>query len=645
MSVVHLLLFALGDTTAPKIVADLPGYGPPPTKHHSGFVEVDKANGVNLFYVLAESAGDPSKDPVVWWMNGGPGASSLAGMFGENGAVLLAADGKTLFDNPYAWNAHANVLYVEFAPGIGYSYCANSTVGDLPFCSAADRDTGACSPCLASDDSVAQWNVEMAKQLFVSANGGAALFPQFKGRALYIAGESYAGVYIPTLAKAMVEADAGLLLKGIWVTDPCTDNKAQFGWLDLGIDFLYGMGILSTPLYETLNSSVCSPTRTAVGDRVRSIASPACRTAWRQYDLASAGIGDAVHPAGIANLPMYIDPLSALGPSGGPDLPGYVGSAAVRAALNAETSANKNYHMEIGNNGYDQYTLDYAACNPDAATLPAGTGSMLDVHRFLATAPQTHPASAFHFDRIIISSGDVDPVVSLHGTEAAAGACACAARRAAFSIAPRALCVAHTCVLLLHSLFRFPTTSVLNIRSPLTAGRRDRVRDSLGLRAAPVVLQRARDARRDDAREAARVGAEPRRRGGRRAGGGVHKAVRRTRQRGGHRLRLGSQLGPYGAWLRAGARAAHPRAHAHREPRAQPAVSERLERCGGRAVVRREQQRDIRDVDQRCDRGSDAGGGGPRSEGRAAVEATTAVGVDCFVRTRAQRCALSGAPR
>jgi hypothetical protein len=47
---------------------------------------------------------------------------------------------------------------------------------------------------------------------------------------------------------------------------------------------------------------------------------------------------------------------------------------------------------------------------------------MLDVHRFLATAPQTHPDTASNFERIIISSGDIDPVVSLHGTEKAVAA-------------------------------------------------------------------------------------------------------------------------------------------------------------------------------------------------------------------------------
>ena len=36
--------------------------------------------------------------------------------------------------------------------------------------------------------------------------------------------------------------------------------------------------------------------------------------------MATAGVGDAVHPAPIPGLPVYIDPLSVIGLAGGPDL-------------------------------------------------------------------------------------------------------------------------------------------------------------------------------------------------------------------------------------------------------------------------------------------------------------------------------------
>lgn len=46
---------------------------------YSGFVTVNQTAGRALFLWYVESAGNPSTDPVVLWMNGGPGCSSLGG--------------------------------------------------------------------------------------------------------------------------------------------------------------------------------------------------------------------------------------------------------------------------------------------------------------------------------------------------------------------------------------------------------------------------------------------------------------------------------------------------------------------------------------------------------------------------------------
>ena len=94
----HRLPLLLGTlvraATTPRAAVDsLPGFGPPPTRHWTGFVEVDAPSSTPLFYYLVESASNPENDPLVWWMNGGPGASSFAGLFAENGPLLLNSSG------------------------------------------------------------------------------------------------------------------------------------------------------------------------------------------------------------------------------------------------------------------------------------------------------------------------------------------------------------------------------------------------------------------------------------------------------------------------------------------------------------------------------------------------------------------------
>ena len=72
------------------LVTSVPGYtagsGALPSKHYAGYVTVDEAHGRRLFYYLVESERDPAKDPVVLWLNGGPGCSSFDGFVYEHGA-------------------------------------------------------------------------------------------------------------------------------------------------------------------------------------------------------------------------------------------------------------------------------------------------------------------------------------------------------------------------------------------------------------------------------------------------------------------------------------------------------------------------------------------------------------------------------
>ncbi|PNX93508.1 serine carboxypeptidase 20-like protein, partial [Trifolium pratense] len=180
-----ILLLLLLVEAAPQgsLITQLPGFnGKFLSNHYSGYISIDgnAENGKNLFYYFASSERNPSKDPVVLWLNGGPGCSSFDGFVYEHGPFnFVAAKSKeklpTLHNNPYSWSKVSNIIYLDSPTGVGLSYSKNTTkysTGDVQTAS----DTHAF---------LLKWFEE---------------FPEFQANPFYVSGESYAGIYVPTLA-------------------------------------------------------------------------------------------------------------------------------------------------------------------------------------------------------------------------------------------------------------------------------------------------------------------------------------------------------------------------------------------------------------------------------------------------------------
>lgn len=195
-------------------------------KHYSGYLEADGKQNRFWHYWFTESQSDPSKDPLVLWLNGGPGCSSLLGLLTELGPYSVTKEGSVV-ENPFSWNKRANVVFMESPAGVGFSYAVDGSVR-------------------ADDDSTAKQN-HHALRSFLNK------FPQFKDRPLYLTGESYGGVYLPTLA-VLADQDPEMNLKGVAIGNGYLDANKLAESL---IFFSYYHGLIGHSGWKGLQTHCC----------------------------------------------------------------------------------------------------------------------------------------------------------------------------------------------------------------------------------------------------------------------------------------------------------------------------------------------------------------------------------------------------
>ncbi|KMT16330.1 hypothetical protein BVRB_3g054780 [Beta vulgaris subsp. vulgaris] len=189
-------------------ILSLPGQpSNPPISQFSGYITVNQNNGRAIFYWFFEALSNPSDKPLVLWLNGGPGCSSIGyGAAVELGPLKVDENGVGLVFNNFSWITEANLLFVESPVGVGFSY--TNTTSDLT---------------KLDDEFVA----EDAYSFLVN---WLERYPQFKNRDFYLAGESYAGHYVPQLAELIFDRNTNqtksmkINLKGFLVGNPETDD-------------------------------------------------------------------------------------------------------------------------------------------------------------------------------------------------------------------------------------------------------------------------------------------------------------------------------------------------------------------------------------------------------------------------------------
>ena len=196
---------------------------------------------IHTHYVLVQAEdheGTAGEDlPLIYWTNGGPGASSLFGLLTEIGPLMLSDESlktdayketgiPTPIYNPYTWSRLGSLLMIDQPAPVGFSYCNDD-----------DTKNSTSHSCggIAWTDELTSLNAYTALQTFYKTK-----FPCLAEKELYLTGESYGGIYIPTLARRIVEGNKNKMnskgkdnttialdLKGFAVGDGCLGTQTS----------------------------------------------------------------------------------------------------------------------------------------------------------------------------------------------------------------------------------------------------------------------------------------------------------------------------------------------------------------------------------------------------------------------------------
>ncbi|KAK3846080.1 MAG: serine carboxypeptidase [Linnemannia gamsii] len=212
------------------LVTNLPGLSPEDAaqiKQYAGHIAIDPAQESNLFFWLVTSR-QPQKNPkLVIWLNGGPGCSSADGYFLETGPLRFVDEKLTI--NKGGWHEFADVVFLDQPIGTGLSYSTQGNLGSLK---------------------------EVTEHFMAFLKAFYKIFPDRAQHELYIAGESYAGTYIPYFGQGILDhnenvpvGELSYNLQGLSIGNGWIDPLHQYTSY---IPFVQKYGISTPELLESM---------------------------------------------------------------------------------------------------------------------------------------------------------------------------------------------------------------------------------------------------------------------------------------------------------------------------------------------------------------------------------------------------------
>lgn len=208
----------------PDAVASLPTFGAPAFPQYAGFADAtaDGKNKLHYWYAACESA---AACPLLLWLNGGPGASSLTGLLAEKLGPQMITPNSTLVDNPDRITTQYHLLTMDNPVGSGYS----ST----------------------SDANYVTSEYEVRTQFVYALRGFFKLHPELSKLPFWVTGESYAGHYVPNIAYEIAVNASEIPLQGVLIGNGMYNMKLQYTTLG---DIAYAQGVIDEQTLGVMHS-------------------------------------------------------------------------------------------------------------------------------------------------------------------------------------------------------------------------------------------------------------------------------------------------------------------------------------------------------------------------------------------------------
>lgn len=207
------------------------------TTQDSGYIKLPNKLDDHYFYWYFESRNQPATDPLVLWLTGGPGCSSMMALLTENGPCHVLPDLSTRI-NPYSWTNESNVVWLDQPTTVGFTYGASQDADD-------------------SEDNVGE-NIYYFLQGFFEKH------PELADRDFYITGESYGGHYVPVAAhyvwqmnKQNAATRHHINLKGIAIGNGITQASIQLPhYVDMAIENAYNITLVDDAQLAAMKQAV-----------------------------------------------------------------------------------------------------------------------------------------------------------------------------------------------------------------------------------------------------------------------------------------------------------------------------------------------------------------------------------------------------